>query len=224
MSLEVRNLTKQFAGIKALNNCTLKVKEGSITSLIGPNGAGKTTLFNIITGFESPTSGSIIFKGSNITKLPAFKRAQLGISRNFQQVRLFRNLSIKDNLLLAGAGTYNLEELHLKIPLSRLSSELSYGQQRLVEIARSYLKPYSLLMLDEPTSGVNPVVRRELRRILLRLKKNHQTVFFIEHDMDFVMDVSDHVIVLNEGSVLAQGTPNKIRNDKRVLTAYLGGR
>src|SRR3989338_4269060 len=153
MSLEVRNLTKQFAGIKALNNCTLKVKEGSITSLIGPNGAGKTTLFNIITGFESPTSGSIIFKGSNITKLPAFKRAQLGISRNFQQVRLFRNLSIKDNLLLAGAGTYNLEELHLKIPLSRLSSELSYGQQRLVEIARSYLKPYSLLMLDEPTSG-----------------------------------------------------------------------
>ena len=225
--LTVRNLSKSFGGISALNNCNFEVEENTITALIGPNGAGKTTLFNIISGLTNADNGMIRLLGKNIIGFPPYKIAKSGISRTFQITKVFRNLSIKDNLLLAKKIDEKeikkaLGSVFLDKPMEMLASELSYGQQRLLEISRALLMPHSLLMLDEPTAGVNPKVRQELKYILRRLKKEGKTVLLIEHDMEFVMDVSDKVIVLAEGKVLREGRPKEIMNDKKVLEAYLG--
>ena len=225
--LSLKNVSKSFGGIKAVDKCTFEVKENTITSLIGPNGAGKTTVFNIISGLTKPDDGTIKLLDKNIMGLPAYKIAQAGISRTFQLTKIFRNLSIKDNLLIAKKTTEEemkkaLESVYLTKSLGTIASELSYGQQRLLEIARALLKPHSLLMLDEPTAGVNPKVRQELKSILGKLRKKGKTVLLIEHDMEFVMDISDNVIVLNEGKVLRTGNPKEITNDKKVLEAYLG--
>lgn len=225
--LELKNISKSFGGVKAVDRCSFEVEENTITSLIGPNGAGKTTAFNIVSGLTKPDSGKIKLLGKDITDMPAYKIAQTGISRTFQLTKVFRNMSIKDNLLIA--KNTNEEEMkkvigsvYLHKPLGTIASELSYGQQRLLELARALLKPHFLLMLDEPTAGVNPKIRQELKSILRKLKKEGKTVLLIEHDMDFVMDISDTVIVLNEGKVLKIGKPKEITKDKRVLEAYLG--
>jgi ABC-type branched-subunit amino acid transport system ATPase component len=153
--------------------------------------------------------------------------ARLGISRTFQQAKLFKNMSVKDNLLLAHEATENelkeiLRKVHFPLDINTKASELSYGQTRLVEIARALLKTHKLLMLDEPTAGVNPKVRQELKQILLNLKREGNTILLIEHDMEFVMSISDEVIVMAEGTVLTRGTPKEVQKDKRVLEAYLG--
>ena len=227
MMLSLKNISKSFGGIKAVDRCTFEVKENTITSLIGPNGAGKTTAFNIISGLTKADAGTIRLSGKNITDMPAYRIAQSGISRTFQLTKVFRNLSIKDNLLIAKKTDENemqemLKSVYLEKSLDTVASELSYGQQRLLEMARSLLMPHSLLMLDEPTAGVNPKVRQELKVILKNLRKEGKTVLLIEHDMEFVMDISDEVIVLNEGKVLKIGKPKQIMNDKKVLEAYLG--
>jgi len=225
--LSLKNISKSFGGVKAVNKCTFEVEPNTITSLIGPNGAGKTTVFNIVSGLTKPDSGAIRLLDKDITHLPVYKIAQAGISRTFQLTKVFRNMSIRDNLLIAKNADEKemkemLENIYLHKPLDTIASELSYGQQRLLEIARALLMPHSLLMLDEPTAGVNPKIRRELKQILKKLKKEGKTVLLIEHDMEFIMGVSDFVIVLNEGRVLKIGKPKDIIKDKKVLEAYLG--
>ncbi len=227
MMLSLKNVSKSFGGVKAVDRCTFEVKTNTITSLIGPNGAGKTTVFNIISGLTKPDSGTIKLLDENITSMQAYKIAQAGISRTFQITKVFRNLSIKDNLLIAKKTNQEemkkiLGSVFLNKPIDMVASELSYGQQRLLEIGRALLMPHSLLMLDEPTAGVNPKVRQELKTILKNLRIGGKTILLIEHDMEFVMDISDDVIVLNEGKVLREGKPKKIMNDKKVLEAYLG--
>ena len=226
MMLSLKNISKSFGGVKAVDRCTFNVEEGTITSLIGPNGAGKTTVFNIISGLTNPDSGSIKLGNRDVAGLPAYKIAQFGISRTFQLTKVFRNMSIKDNLLMAKEASEKemedvIKSVYLNKPLDTTASELSYGQQRLLEIARALLMPHNLLMLDEPTAGVNPRIRQELKIILKKLRKEGKTVLLIEHDMDFVMDISDKVIVLAEGSVLREGKPNEIMKDKKVLEVYL---
>lgn len=225
--LSLTNVSKSFGGVKAVDRCSFEVKKNTITSLIGPNGAGKTTVFNIVSGLTKPDAGKIKLLGKNITNMQAYKIAQAGISRTFQITKVFRNMAIKDNMLIAKKTDEEemkkmLESVYLHKPLDTIASELSYGQQRLLEIARALLKPHSLLMLDEPTAGVNPKIRQELKSVLRNLRKEGKTILLIEHDMDFVMGISDTVIVLNEGKVLKIGKPKEIVKDKRVLEAYLG--
>lgn len=225
--LSLKNISKSFGGVKAVDKCTFEVEENTITALIGPNGAGKTTVFNIVSGLTRADSGTIKLLGKDITNMPAYRIAQAGISRTFQLTKVFRNMSVKDNLLIAKKTNEEemkkvLESVYLHKPLGTIASELSYGQQRLLEIARALLKQHSLLMLDEPTAGVNPIIRQELKTILRNLRKGGKTILLIEHDMEFVMGISDMVIVLNEGKVLKIGKPNDIVKDKRVLEAYLG--
>lgn len=225
--LLLKNISKSFGGVKAVDRCSFEVEENTITSLIGPNGAGKTTVFNIISGLTRADAGTIRLLNKNITRMPPYKIAQAGISRTFQLTKVFRNMTIKDNLLIAKKTSDKemkkvIESIYFHKPLDTIASELSYGQQRLLELARALLMPHSLLMLDEPTAGVNSKIRQELKSILRNLKKDGKTILLIEHDMDFVMDISDTVIVLNEGRVLKIGKPKNIMNDKRVLEAYLG--
>ena len=223
----VRSLDKHFGGVYAVHNCTFTVEEGTITSLVGPNGAGKTTLFNLVCGLIKPDKGDVLFRGRTITNLPTHMIARVGISRTFQQARLFKNMTVKENLLLAKSASDAelkdiLKKVHFPLSMNTRASDLSYGQTRLVEIARALFKPHKLLMLDEPTAGVNPKIRQELKKILLELKKNGATILLIEHDMEFVMSISDEVIVMVEGTVLTRGPPKKVQKDKRVLEAYLG--
>ena len=225
--LSISDMSKSFGGVKAVNRCAFEVMENTITSLIGPNGAGKTTVFNIISGLTKPDAGAIRLENKNITGFPAHKIAKSGISRTFQLTKIFRNLSVRDNMLIAKKTSDEeiknmLKSVYFEKSLGTIASELSYGQQRLLEIARALLMPHKLLMLDEPTAGVNPRIRQELRQILKNLKKDGKTILLIEHDMEFVMDISDRVIVLNEGRVLREGKPKDIVKDKRVLEAYLG--
>ncbi len=225
--ISVKKLDKHFGGVYAVHDCSFDIKPNNITSIIGPNGAGKTTAFNLICGIIKPDAGDIFIGKKRITGLPTHLIAQSGISRTFQQARLFSNMSVKENLLLAKKSSDKelkevLKKVHFPLSLDTRASDLSYGQMRLVEIARALLKPHKVLMLDEPTAGVNPKVRRDLKDILLNLKKEGNTVVLIEHDMEFVMSISDEVIVMAEGSVLTRGPPKKVQKDKRVLEAYLG--
>ncbi len=243
--LKNKNLKKYFGGVKAVNDCNFEVKEKTITALIGPNGAGKSTVFNLVSGILKVDSGKIIFDEKNITNLQPDKISNLGISRLFQQSRLFDNLIVKENLLLAldnedtkfWKNLFGLnkitkekkEKIKKMLKLvdmekfeNILARELSYGQKRLIELARTILNPHKFLMLDEPITGVSPVLRREIARILLKLKNQGETILLIEHDMNFTLKIADVVIVMEKGKVIATGDPNEIRNNPRVLKAYLG--
>jgi len=240
--LKIRNLRKHFGGVKAVNNCSFEVDKGLITALIGPNGSGKTTMFNLVSGVLKADSGKVIFNNTDITNLSPEKIANLGISRLFQRSKLFTNLSVRDNLML-GLDTENtkfwknlikdrtIDDKEIKDALklvsmerfeNRITRNLSFGQKRLVELMRTVTKPHQLLMLDEPVAGVNPKLRKEIADILLELKKKGETILLIEHDMNFTLGIADKVIVMDEGRVIAEGEPNKIKNNKMVLEAYLG--
>lgn len=241
--LKVQNLKKYFRGVKAVDNCSFEVKPNTITALIGPNGAGKSTVFNLISGVLRADSGSIIFKGQDITKAKLEKISNLGISRVFQKETLFGNLTVKENLALAldredTKFWKNLLGLNKTIKencikdalklvtmeqfINTQAKELSYGQKRLIELTRAILNPHSFLMLDEPVAGVNPKLRKEIVKILLGLKEKGETILLIEHDMNFTLEISDIVIVMDEGKVIAQDTPSAIKNNPKVLEAYLG--
>jgi len=242
--IQIQNIAKYFGGVRAVKDCSFKLESQKITALIGPNGAGKTTLFNIINGFIIADKGSVYFKGENITKFPAWKRSRIGISRTFQHSRIFKNLSIKDNLKLAArsddylfwrnlirnpknisydAKIYEvIEFIGLKKDLNVLLTEVSYGEQKLFDLARALINPHSILLLDEPVAGVNPVLREKLKGLMFKLKQKGETVLLIEHDIDFVRSVADLVIVLDQGKVLKEGEPEEVLKDKEVLEAYLG--
>ncbi|UZZ09365.1 high-affinity branched-chain amino acid ABC transporter ATP-binding protein LivG [Ectopseudomonas mendocina] len=248
--LEVSGLTMRFGGLLAVNEVGLNVKEKQVVSMIGPNGAGKTTVFNCLTGFYQPTSGSIRLNGESIEGLPGHKIARKGVVRTFQNVRLFKDMTAVENLLVAQhrhlntsylAGlfktpgfrrsereamdfaTYWLEQVNLVDFANRSAGTLAYGQQRRLEIARCMMTRPSILMLDEPAAGLNPRETEDLKALIGVLRDEHNvTVLLIEHDMKLVMSISDHIYVINQGTPLADGTPDDIRNNPDVIKAYLG--
>ncbi|PIP62309.1 ABC transporter ATP-binding protein [Candidatus Roizmanbacteria bacterium CG22_combo_CG10-13_8_21_14_all_35_9] len=243
--LKIENLTKKFGGITAVNNCSLEIEKGKITVLIGPNGSGKTTIFNLISGIIKPDQGGVFLNNQNILNYSVDQISNLGISRLFQQPRLFKNLTVKENLLLAidnedvklwknifGLNKITeekqetvkniLEYVGISETKNKIANELSFGQKRLTELARTILNPHQLLMLDEPVGGVNPKIKKDIAKFLLGLKEQGQTILLIEHDMLFTFNIADCIIVINAGRVIAQGTPNEIKQNKEVLKAYLG--
>ena len=243
--LNISNLTKSFGDVKAVYDVCFEVPKNAITALVGPNGAGKTTVFHLVSGLIEAEAGSMLFDGHELKGLPAWRRARLGISRTFQLARLFKNLSIEENLLLAlrcdddqfvrmwlrGASQDAQEKktVHEMLAFVGLEKnpqapvmELSYGQQKLFDLARALLNPHTFLMLDEPVAGVNPVLREQFKTLLKQLQEKGETILLIEHDMDFVRAVVQHVIVMDQGAVLAKGTPESIFKNTVVLDAYLG--
>jgi branched-chain amino acid transport system ATP-binding protein len=248
--LEVSGLSMRFGGLLAVNGVGLNVKEKQVVSMIGPNGAGKTTVFNCLTGFYQPSSGSILLNGESIEGLPGHKIARKGVVRTFQNVRLFKDMTAVENLLVAQhrhlntgylAGlfktpgfrrsereamdfaAYWLEQVNLVDFANRSAGTLAYGQQRRLEIARCMMTRPSILMLDEPAAGLNPRETEDLKALIGMLRDEHNvTVLLIEHDMKLVMSISDHIYVINQGTPLADGTPDDIRNNPDVIKAYLG--
>lgn len=240
--LEIKNITKNFGGIEALSNVSLNIETGKTTALIGPNGAGKTTLFDIVTGLTKPDGGQIFFNKQDVTRYKAYQLAGIGISRIFQQVRLFRNLNLSDHLRLAQDGEdmkpwkfilkksrsnllmykEHLARFGLQKELNTKASHLSYGQRKLLQIAMAMFGKHTLLMLDEPIAGVNSLTQDMIENILLELKNHGQTMILIEHNMDFIKRLADKVVVLDAGHILAQGQPAEVFNNPQVLEAYLG--
>ncbi len=238
--LEVNGLTKRFGGITAVNNCSFEVQEGSITALIGPNGSGKTTAFNIITGYLKADSGSITFQGKQIAEPNPATLYRSGLSRTFQQARIFPEISVLENLIVAsgyswkglfGARTTKadrvragemLEEFKLSALADFYASELSYGQRKLLEFASVLMSSPKLVLLDEPTAGVNPVMIETMERHIRARHAAGVTFLIVEHDMQLVMRLCDPVIVLDHGAMIAKGTPSEVQSNSQVLDAYLG--
>ncbi|MGJ7530928.1 ABC transporter ATP-binding protein [Variovorax sp. GB1P17] len=249
--LQVDALTLAFGGVKALTNVGFSVAPGSITAVIGPNGAGKTSLFNTISGFYKPSQGRVLFEGEDITRLPAPKRAALGLARSFQNIALFRGMTVLDNIKLGRhahlktnvfealfyLGRARREEAELRRDVEERIIDfleidhirhasvaaLPYGLQKRVEMARALAMQPKVLMLDEPVAGMNREETEDMARFILDVRREWGiTVLMVEHDMGMVMDLSDHVVVLNFGQVIAQGTPTHVQADPEVIRAYLG--
>jgi ABC-type branched-subunit amino acid transport system ATPase component len=250
--LIVREVHKSFGGLKALNGVSLEVERGSITGLIGPNGSGKTTLFNIISGFYAKDAGEIYFKGRRIDGLPPHKIARMGLCRTFQISQIPQRMTVLENMLLApqgqlGEGVINAlfryrkvlrqERANLEEALSLLelvglfdsrneyAGNLSGGQKKLLSLARILMADPDLILLDEPTAGVNPTLIKSLLEVIKRLQSERgKTFLVIEHNMKVISGICNHVYVLNFGEVIAEGTPDEVQRSEEVLEAYLGRR
>lgn len=252
--LRVDNIIKNFGGLTAVSNVSMYLNNDELVALIGPNGAGKTTLFNLLTGVIPPSSGSIVLTGRDgtytLNNLPAHKVAKMGLSRTFQNIRLFKELSVLENVMIAMTSRYKegfmssifrtpkfykteaemkteaielLKIFELDDQLETKAKNLPYGIQRRLEIVRALATKPQILFLDEPAAGMNPEETADLTRLILKVQKTfHITVLLIEHDMSLVMNVAQRIYVLNHGALLASGTPEEIKHNQAVITAYLG--
>lgn len=246
--LEVKNLGISFGGLRAVDDFHMEIEQGQLYGLIGPNGAGKTTVFNLLTGVYQPTDGYIMLDGENITGKKTIEINKHGIARTFQNIRLFGQLTVFENVLIAKhmrakqnvfSATLRLnraeearmraetmallKEQHLDHLKDEIASSLPYGLQRRLEIARALATEPSLLLLDEPAAGMNPQETQELTDFIKEIRKTyHLSIFMIEHHMDLVMQISDRIYVLDFGKLIANGTPDEIQNNQKVIDAYLG--
>ena len=248
--LNIKGIWKSFGGLMALRHINFDVKEGNIKALIGPNGAGKTTLLNIISGIYQPDKGEVFFLGKNISNLPSTKIARKGISRTFQHVELFGNMTVLENIMVgryvkSRAGFFSsgfklpyvmkeekeiqrkseeiLEYINLGQRKDELASNLPIGEQRILEVGRALATEPRLLLLDEPAAGLNIRETRNLGEIIKKIREEIKiTIVLVEHDMDLVMRISDWITVLNFGEIIAEGTPLEVQKNKEVIVAYLG--
>jgi neutral amino acid transport system ATP-binding protein len=241
--LEVGGLNKRYGGIQALDGCHLSVDRGEIAGLIGPNGSGKTTLFNVITGYERVREGNVRLDGKDVTNFLPDKIFNRGVGRTFQLTRVFGRLSVMENMLVASqhqrswwaaawrrAGSHGerkrATELLEFVGIARLASELaanlSYGQRKLLELAYVLMSDPELLLLDEPAGGVNPTLLNAIAHHIRELNKQGRTFLVVEHNMEFVMALCHRVTVMDHGSIVVSGLPEQVRNDPKVLDAYLG--
>ena len=232
MALEVRDVTVDFGGHRALDDVTFDAQPGQITALIGPNGAGKTTIFNVITGVQPPKRGTVLLDGEPLDRLPVHRRARRGLARTFQRLELFPSLTVRDNIRVAAAGLPRsqrhivVEDVLHRLGLTSIadtrSGEVSTGTGRLIELARCLVTNPKALLLDEPASGQDDQETAAFKIVLRQLADDGHIVLLVEHDMDLVMSVCDRIHVLDFGKLLASGTPAEIRADVVVQAAYLG--
>ena len=242
--IAIENLTKNFGGLRAVDGVTMKVKEGELVSIIGPNGAGKSTLFNLITGYIRPDEGKVFFRGEDITHLPVHQMVSKGIGRSFQLLNVFSELSVFENIRMGvqahlGYGfefftpVDRLQEVREKVPAviesvgltgkeTARAKDLSYGDNKILDVAVALTADLKVILLDEPTSGL---ATKETGRMidLIRKLSERLTILLVEHDMNVVFSVSQRIIVMNQGRIIAEGKPDEIRKDAGVQEAYLGG-
>jgi branched-chain amino acid transport system ATP-binding protein len=248
--LEVKEVVKKFGGVTALDNVSFSVKHNEFVALIGPNGSGKTTLFNCIAGELTPDQGTIIFKGVNVVGLPVNRIAKLGVSRSFQQIEVFPQLTVRNCLFLAGQESQDvgileallrtsnirkldvilnervcemMDLLNLTDQAEEYAGELSYGQRKILAIGMTLMSEPELLLLDEPVAAVNPTMISLILEILVKVRAQGHTILLVEHNLPVVMHIAERVIVLNSGKKLLEGSPDVIKKDARVIEAYFGG-
>ena len=247
--ISVKNLQKSFGGLKAVDVNDLTFMEGQLTSIIGPNGAGKTTFFDLISGFQNADSGEVFLNEKNISNSQPYKIARMGMVRTFQLTKVFDRMTVMENLLFSGSHVNNdsflksiiklnsqklyennlkekankiMKDLNIDHMANSYARELSGGQKKLLELARAIINDPEILLLDEPLAGVNPKLAEDILSLIKRLSDNGITIIMVEHNIEAVMKISERIVVLAEGSLIADGNPNQIRNDKNVIEAYLG--
>ena len=247
--LETQNLGIQFGGLKAVSGVNFAAEKGDITAIIGPNGAGKTTLFNLIAGFYTPTTGKVFFNGNDITALKPYQRTKIGLARTFQNINLFKDMSVMDNALVGKHCRMKCDPISAMLNLphkkkeekrcreeimeilaflgladyaNEMAGSLSYGMQKNLEIARALATNPEILLLDEPASGLNTQDLAELSNRIVSIRDRGTTVVLIEHKMDVVMSISDKIMVINFGEKIAEGTPTEVASNPVVVEAYLG--
>ena len=247
--ISVNNLKKSFGGLKAVDVQELSFKEGELTSIIGPNGAGKTTFFDLISGFQDADSGSVFLKDKDISNAQPYKIARMGMVRTFQLTKVFDRMTVMENLLFSGSNIKNdsflrsfiklnsqklyesnlrekaneiMNDLNIVHMANSYARELSGGQKKLLELARSIINEPEILLLDEPLAGVNPKLAEDILSLITKLSDSGITILMVEHNIEAVMKISERIVVLAEGSLIADGIPNEIRIDSNVIEAYLG--
>lgn len=247
--LEVKSVTRRFGGVVANNDVSFTIEEGQIVGLIGPNGAGKSTMFNMISAIFPPTTGTITFNRTTINNLPTYQMASIGISRTFQNLQVFKNMTVLENVMIGqhinsktgiiraaflspkgkkeekkvyDIAMENLKFVGMEDYFDHKAGSLSLGKLRLLELARALATDPKLLLLDEIAAGLNHSETMEMSKLIQKIRDRGITVFVVEHDMDLVMNICDKIIVLDQGEKIAEGTPREIQNNERVITAYLG--